>query len=44
MSAVCLVLLANFRHMFPLILRWMHADDDEIVPLVRFFFFFLKLY
>ncbi|KAM4100272.1 hypothetical protein ACB094_05G055900 [Castanea mollissima] len=34
LSAVGLVLLAHFRRMFPLILKWMHADDDETVLLV----------
>ncbi|XP_050250679.1 uncharacterized protein At2g39910 isoform X1 [Quercus robur] len=34
LSAVGLVLLAHFRRIFPLILKWMHADDDETVLLV----------
>lgn len=35
LSAVGLVLLANFRRMFPLFFKWMHSDDDETVLLVR---------
>lgn len=35
-SAVGLVLLAHFRRIFPLFFKWMHADDDETVLLVRF--------
>ncbi|KAK4579404.1 hypothetical protein RGQ29_029177 [Quercus rubra] len=34
LSAVGLVLLAHFSRIFPLILKWMHADDDETVLLV----------
>ncbi|XP_024023047.1 uncharacterized protein At2g39910 [Morus notabilis] len=33
-SSVGLVLLANFRRIFPLFFQWMHADDDETVLLV----------
>jgi hypothetical protein len=35
LNAVGLVLLAHFRRIFPLLLKWMHADDDETVLLVR---------
>ncbi|XP_018821901.1 uncharacterized protein At2g39910 [Juglans regia] len=34
LSSVGLVLLAHFRRIFPLFLKWMHADDDETVLLV----------
>ncbi|OWM87443.1 hypothetical protein CDL15_Pgr022554 [Punica granatum] len=34
LKGVGLVLLAHFRRIFPLIFRWMHADDDETVLLV----------
>ncbi|KAK6156159.1 hypothetical protein DH2020_010407 [Rehmannia glutinosa] len=30
-----LVLLAHFRRLFPLFFKWMHADDDETVLLVK---------
>lgn len=43
LSAVGLVLLAHFRRIFPLILKWMHADDDETVLLVRIISFLLTL-
>lgn len=33
-NALGLLLLAHFRHMFPLFFQWMHADDDETVLLV----------
>ncbi|XP_047336301.1 uncharacterized protein At2g39910 [Impatiens glandulifera] len=33
-NAIGLVLLAHFRHIFPLFFKWMHADDDETVLLV----------
>lgn len=33
-----LILLAHFRRLFPLFFKWMHADDDETVSLVRLFF------
>lgn len=52
-SAVGLVLLAHFTRIFPLFFKWMHADDDETVILVRtlhliqlrivFLFLFLKM-
>lgn len=32
-----LILLAHFRRLFPLFFKWMHADDDETVLLVRHF-------
>lgn len=35
LNNVGLVLLAHFRRIFPLFLKWMHADDDETVLLVR---------
>lgn len=34
-NGVGLVLLAHFRRIFPLFFKWMHADDDETVLLVR---------
>ncbi|XP_059458925.1 uncharacterized protein At2g39910 isoform X3 [Corylus avellana] len=34
LTAVGLVLLAHFSRIFPLFLKWMHADDDETVKLV----------
>ena len=39
LSAVGLVLLAHFRRMFPLILKWMHANDDETVLLARIYIY-----
>jgi hypothetical protein len=30
-----LVLLAHFSRIFPLFFKWMHADDEETVKLVR---------
>ncbi|XP_050385997.1 uncharacterized protein At2g39910 [Argentina anserina] len=33
-NGVGLVLLANFRRIFPLFFKWMHADDDDTVLLV----------
>ena len=39
LSAVGLVLLANFGRMFPLILKWMHANDDETVLLARIYIY-----
>lgn len=33
-----LVLLAHFRRLFPLFFKWLHADDDETVLLVRLSF------
>lgn len=30
-----LILLSHFRRLFPLFFRWMHADDDRTVLLVR---------
>lgn len=35
LTGVGLVLLAHFSRIFPLFLKWMHADDDETVKLVR---------
>lgn len=34
-NGVGLVLLAHFRRIFPLFFKWIHADDDETVLLVR---------
>lgn len=34
-NSVGLVLLAHFRHIFPLFFKWIHAADDETVQLVR---------
>lgn len=34
-NGVGLVLLAHFRRIFPLFFKWMHADDDKTVLLVR---------
>lgn len=34
LNAVGLVLLAHFSRMFPLFLKWIHANDDETVILV----------
>ena len=34
-NAIGLLLLAHFRHIFPLFFQWMHVDDDETVLLVR---------
>ncbi|KAL0299247.1 UNVERIFIED_CONTAM: hypothetical protein Sradi_6584500 [Sesamum radiatum] len=36
-SGLGLILLAHFRRLFPLFFKWMHADDDETVLLVRHF-------
>lgn len=33
-----LVLLVHFRRLFPLFFKWLHADDDETVLLVRLYF------
>ncbi|KAF9601858.1 hypothetical protein IFM89_023623 [Coptis chinensis] len=33
-SAMGLVLLAHFRHIFPLLFQWMHKDDDKTILLV----------
>lgn len=38
-----LLLLAHFRRLFPLFFKWMHADDDETVLLVRQFLLYLKI-
>lgn len=35
LNAVGLLLLAHFRSIFPLFFKWMHADDDQTVLLVR---------
>ncbi|CAK7325800.1 unnamed protein product [Dovyalis caffra] len=35
LHGVGLVLVAHFRRVFPLFFKWMHADDDETVLLVR---------
>lgn len=43
LNSVGLVLLVHFRRIFPLFLKWMHADDDETVLLVRIFSIHLTL-
>lgn len=35
LTSLGLVLLAHFRRLLPLFFKWMHADDDETILLVR---------
>ena len=35
LHGIGLVLVAHFRRIFPLFFKWLHADDDETVLLVR---------
>ncbi|XWS74861.1 hypothetical protein CRYUN_Cryun01aG0034400 [Craigia yunnanensis] len=35
-NAIGLLLLAHFRHIFPLFFQWMHVDDDEtVIPVLK---------